>query len=231
MGPNLATHLPGFMGTSGFVTWSIMPAGLAIEGFETHTGSLTEGLGDLIGGPTLDEEFDIISSAFSSWSMHGGITSMAVVDSGVAGGAPEALGGHLGDIRIGLISGGFSSETVIAHAYHPGTEAMYGPGGTIMGDLHLNADKIFVDDPDALPGTGVYDLETVILHELGHSLGLGHTEFPGAVMGSSYIGANRELSPDDIAGITTLYGPPVPEPATCLTLGIGIAAFAFRRRK
>jgi hypothetical protein len=200
-------------------------------GFETHVGSLTEDIGALIGGPTLAEEFAIIESAFATWTAVSGLTAVAVPDSGAPGGAPEGVGGHLGDIRIGLIAGGYSSETVIAHAYHPGTEALYGPGGTIMGDLHLNADKVFVDDPDALPGTGVYDLETVILHELGHSLGLGHTTFPGAVMGSSYIGANRSLSPDDMAGIEHIYGPPVPEPGTFIVIALGIAALAARRRR
>jgi hypothetical protein len=51
-----------------------------------------------------------------------------------------------------------------------------------------------------------FDVQTVAMHELGHWLSLGHSEFINAVMYTPYQGVRRNLHPDDIAGIKTLYG-------------------------
>lgn len=50
------------------------------------------------------------------------------------------------------------------------------------------------------------DLLTVAAHELGHSLGLDHSNDPDALMYPSYFGPRRFLGSDDIAGIQSLYG-------------------------
>lgn len=49
------------------------------------------------------------------------------------------------------------------------------------------------------------DLETVLLHENGHALGLGHSTATGSVMAATYAGENLTLTDDDIRGITYLY--------------------------
>ncbi len=54
-------------------------------------------------------------------------------------------------------------------------------------------------------GSNGYDVESVILHENGHALGLGHSANQLAVMYATYQGVHPLLDSDDIAGITFLY--------------------------
>lgn len=59
------------------------------------------------------------------------------------------------------------------------------------------------------------DVQTTLVHELGHLAGLGHSCTPGprpcteeeavSVMYPTYLGMARDLRPDDIAAITALY--------------------------
>ena len=51
-----------------------------------------------------------------------------------------------------------------------------------------------------------YDLQTVILHENGHVVGLGHSNDTNAIMYPSYQQANCSLGQDDINGIRSIYG-------------------------
>ena len=50
------------------------------------------------------------------------------------------------------------------------------------------------------------DLLTVAAHEIGHNLGLDHSDDPNALMYPSYSGSRRFLGQDDIAGVQSLYG-------------------------
>jgi matrix metalloproteinase-7 (matrilysin) len=79
---------------------------------------------------------------------------------------------------------------VLAHAYFPTREI--GPMG---GDMHFDEDE-------------TWDLDffyQVALHEMGHSLGLDHSDVKEAVM-DGFFDRKNELHDDDIRRIQELYG-------------------------
>ncbi|KNA23775.1 hypothetical protein SOVF_021490 [Spinacia oleracea] len=72
------------------------------------------------------------------------------------------------------------------------------------GRSHYDANDIWSDNP----GQYQIDLNSVVLHEIGHLLGLGHSADINAVMhsGINYGERRRVLQEDDIQGIQALYG-------------------------
>jgi hypothetical protein len=141
-----------------------------------------------------------IERAFREWEKYGAVTlSPATAATATRTVAISFVRGEHGD---GLPFDGRSGT--LAHTYYP---APPNPE-MIAGDMHLDADE------DWHIGTAT-DLYTVVLHETGHALGLGHSDQPGAVMYPYYRFAYG-LTSDDIAGIQDLYGSPVtlPPPPT-----------------
>ena len=171
-------------------------------GFANHTNDLS---------PAAQEA--AVARALATWSSVSPLTFTEVADCGLAFDSPNC---QSPDIRISFGTGGHSSSQYDPHFDGQGgtaAHAFYPPpnGSSAAGDLHL-------DDAERWSTTGGgVDLESVVLHEFGHSLGLRH---PGDVqcplqaganrpiMCGTIVGVDRTVAPDDIAGIQALYGLP-----------------------
>ena len=148
-----------------------------------------------------DAERDLIRAAFKLWADETPLSFNEAADSAQA------------DILIGWAEGEHGDGDpfdgpgdVLAHASYPN------PYNEKQVFLHFDDAERWVNSE-----TQNVDLLTVAAHEIGHNLGLDHSNDPNALMFPSYSGPHRFLGNDDIAGVQSLYGlasQPVESPET-----------------
>jgi uncharacterized protein (TIGR03382 family) len=90
-------------------------------------------------------------------------------------------------------------------------------------DIIINGEEAFGELGGERPGEARYDLQAMLMHELGHALGLQHNArdldsvmYPSARPGDT---ARRDLGIDDVAALGTLYPPAGPISAPTVTSG------------
>ena len=139
----------------------------------------------------------LIRDAFDAWEAVCGVDFVEVGDSADS------------DIRIGW--------TAPAYSDGPGGTVAYYRPWTLMGTSTTSIGLIAVDHDDS--GVTLADIYDRVLHEVGHALGLAHSDVANVVM-SGGLGTEPEgltpywggvpgrdpLQPDDIAGAVALWG-------------------------
>jgi len=126
-------------------------------------------------------------------------TSLRFTVDGVASIAPTSGDGvshvvfHSSDWPTSLVPRALAQTVVVVD----------GKGALTDADVHVNGmDHVY--SLDGRPGT--VDLRSILTHELGHALGLGHSTVVEATMAAAASGTRfRSLESDDEAGACTLY--------------------------
>lgn len=163
---------------------------------------------------------DIIREAFARWQAVCGLVFTEVPLNAPSDLAVAFHRGDHGDDNPFDDAGGPGGNT-LAHAFYPPPR-----GGQWAGCLHFDEFEGWIDQPGGA-GTRLFN---VALHEIGHLLGLAHSQDPNAIM-YAYYGVDRnDLRADDIAGAVSLYGAPAPTPANpvapvALPLGGQVSGF------
>jgi hypothetical protein len=229
-------------GTPATVYWSLLPVGTEGSGYcgAACPGTSTLTLPNFYDWDThafrpleLDSEegLAMIRRALRAWGTVAGVTFVYVPDdSGVPINDAAAEPPDTGHIRIGVFDMGCCGSAGAGFAPPPngfieGTQQL----ATGAGDLMLNSSYAYQNpagaegDPlESFPeGGGLFlnDLEGLIAHELGHTLGMDHTDVADALMcgwphaciwqSPDTYAINRRPDADDAAGLATVYGPPV----------------------
>jgi hypothetical protein len=168
-----------------------LPAGVAEYstvsswGRTNLTYAFANGTGDIAG----DEERTAVRQAFQIWS---GSTPLTFTETSVAT-ADIVISWAAGDHGDGHPFDG--TNGVLAHAFYPA----HG------GDVHFDEAETWTtaERPDS---TQPIDLVTVAAHEIGHAIGLGHSDDSSALMYAYYLASHRYLAADDLNGARALYG-------------------------
>ncbi|MHB8447227.1 MAG: matrixin family metalloprotease [Rudaea sp.] len=204
----------------GIVYWSFIPAGTSGSAYcgTACPGTSVDSIEMEIspgGGFALKKLSDLeseITVMMAQWAAYSGIQFVKIdpeKPSGIAINDAAAVPPATGQIRIGVFA--FSDNSVAGVGYSPPPN-----GGTGAGDILLNANAYYQDY--VLPEGSSFDtthapndFQTLMLHELGHAVGLEHPPTNDGTCPVMYPYPpcypiiKRQLEADDIAGVVFLY--------------------------
>jgi hypothetical protein len=176
------------------ITISFVPDGTVIDG-NGDTSSLFSTFNAEFGSMAAWQ--NAILKAAQVWAQQTNINFAVVPDNGTPLGQGLYQQGDpgVGDIRVCGYSFGTAA---LAQTFLPPPVN----NTAYAGDFEINTDQSFNNGGSC----GSYDLFTVAVHEIGHSLGLFHSGVISADMYAIYTSAKTGLTADDIQGIQSIYG-------------------------
>ncbi len=169
------------------ITYSFVPDGTSIGGVPSV---LFQSLNAKFATADWQREFQ---DAAAVWQSVANVNLVQVPDNGSPLGATGNQQGdsRFGDIRISAIP---LSYGTMGAAFSPPPIN----GGSAAGDVVLNSTMSWQINAH-------YDLKTVAIHEIGHALGMDHSQINTAAMFSYYTTMKQNVTNDDIAGVRSIY--------------------------
>lgn len=185
-----------------------------------------QGISSSLDPVAAEASFDRATKSWANQSCFNGMTVVKREDTGADADIFDAVLGYggFGNFRLAdIVHAGFmppsffddvngpgSADTVLAFSV---TFIFVGPDGNPTdvnkdGYLDTATNEIYYNDGFSwlLDAKGGIDLETVALHEVGHSFGLGHVGPPlEAIMNPVYAGVRRNLLPLDHALLCSVW--------------------------
>jgi hypothetical protein len=162
-------------------TWASTPVSVPV--YSTGNSSIADGTGGV----------SATVNAIKTWGM---VVSLSTNQAAVRGQAPATIMLN----NNGRICNGSCLAATLTGYYS---------GSTINdADVYTNTKYKFYSSGEADGCSGEFDIEGIMVHEVGHVIGIGHTTVAGATMYpsvSSCNTGNRTLEADDIAAKNDLY--------------------------
>lgn len=178
----------------GPITWSFADTTYPIDQFQSPFSS-----------PITAAFQATVEQAVQKWASASGLVFQQVPDTAVPGNAADIrIGfGTFGKILPGIT--GTIGET--DYSYNPLGQS-FEPDTIVRAEDPGEAPLVPTSGGLAYGGTGASTFYQVVLHELGHALGMAHSSSPTDVMFPVATQQNLDLSPSDIFGIRALYPQP-----------------------
>jgi len=182
---NLKWGTPGLGNTGGTITWSILGAGQSLASNNPYTSAFT----------SVDPVFaSTIRAAFDRWEQVANFDFVETANPATA------------DVIVAFdeLSGQSANTIGLAQYYFIGSRLTRSYISFDLNRRYRTLDGTTYTVGTA-SGSGL-NLYTLALHEIGHSIGLGHEDDFDTVMSSISDGVLTDLTSDDIAGARAIYG-------------------------
>ncbi len=151
-----------------------------------------------VGTPTITDGNGGVSRTVTAIRVWGIISSSSTTSAAVRGSAPATI---MLNTNGGICSGGCLAATLTGYyVTQSGDDRIYDA------DVYTNTAQPLYSSGESC--SGEYDVEGIMAHEVGHVIGIGHSNVAGATMYptvSACNTANRTLAADDFAARDDLY--------------------------